>query len=255
MWDDAKQLNAVRRSARRCRCVVLAGLGRARVGGRASRRSRSARSSSRRRSSARTPRTSKRWCASELAGHVLHARISTARRASLAQVPWVRSVALRRQWPRPARGRRSRSTRRSRAGTTRRSSTRAARSSSPTTNGDLPQLRRSGRRAARGRRRATANGRERCSPLGAQSARCIAVAARRLAASAQAGPHGPLTIELGRDDPRRAARALRRASTDARSAPLARAGTRVDARSILRYRNGFAARVPGFREKAPAKKT
>ncbi len=69
------------------------------------------------------------------------------------------------------------------------------------------------------------------------------------------GPGGPLAIELGRDD------------TDARLArfvvahgrtlgALARAGTRIDAVD-LRYRSGFAARVPGFREKGgkPAART
>ncbi len=61
------------------------------------------------------------------------------------------------------------------------------------------------------------------------------------------GPTGPLTLELGRDEPD--ARLARFIAAHARTlAPLARAGTRVEAVD-LRYRNGFAARVPAFREK------
>jgi cell division protein FtsQ len=61
------------------------------------------------------------------------------------------------------------------------------------------------------------------------------------------GAGGPLTLELGRDDPdARLARfvAAHRQTLGA----LARAGTKVDVVD-LRYRNGFAVRVPGFREK------
>lgn len=63
---------------------------------------------------------------------------------------------------------------------------------------------------------------------------------------------GPLDIELGRDDP--AGRLARFVAVYGRTIQaLTRAGTRVD-RVDLRYRNGFAARVPGFHER-PAKKT
>ncbi len=63
-----------------------------------------------------------------------------------------------------------------------------------------------------------------------------------------AGPAGPLTIELGRDDPD--ARLARFVAAHGRTlGALARAGTRVEAVD-LRYRNGFAARIPAFREKA-----
>ena len=58
----------------------------------------------------------------------------------------------------------------------------------------------------------------------------------------------PLTLELGRDEPdARLARfvAAHRQTIGA----LARTGTRVEVVD-LRYRNGFAARVPAFREKA-----
>jgi len=64
------------------------------------------------------------------------------------------------------------------------------------------------------------------------------------------GPQGPLTLELGRDDP--SGRLSRFVAAYGRTiGALARQGTRVD-HVDLRYRNGFAARVPGLRE-APAK--
>jgi cell division protein FtsQ len=64
------------------------------------------------------------------------------------------------------------------------------------------------------------------------------------------GPQGPLSLELGRDDP--SGRLARFVAAYGRTiGALARQGTRVD-HVDLRYRNGFAARVPGLRE-APAK--
>jgi hypothetical protein len=61
------------------------------------------------------------------------------------------------------------------------------------------------------------------------------------------GGGGPLTLELGRDDPE--GRLARFVSAHGRTlGALERAGTKVDAVD-LRYRNGFAARVPAFREK------
>ncbi|MGZ8290806.1 MAG: cell division protein FtsQ/DivIB [Telluria sp.] len=61
----------------------------------------------------------------------------------------------------------------------------------------------------------------------------------------------PLDIELGRDDP--SARLARFAGMFARTlGVLGRAGTSI-AQVDLRYRNGFAARVPGFRERPPKK--
>jgi cell division protein FtsQ len=62
---------------------------------------------------------------------------------------------------------------------------------------------------------------------------------------------GPLAIEMGRDEP--GARLARFIAAYGRTvAVLARGGTRID-HVDLRYRNGFAARVPGFKEKAPRK--
>jgi cell division protein FtsQ len=61
----------------------------------------------------------------------------------------------------------------------------------------------------------------------------------------------PLTIELGRSAP--GERLTRFVAYHARTlGALARAGTRVEYVD-LRYRNGFAVRVPGFVEKTPKK--
>ena len=72
-------------------------------------------------------------------------------------------------------------------------------------------------------------------------------------AAAQAASVGvQLTIELGRDDP--SARLARFVAVHDRTiGALARAGRHIE-QVDLRYRNGFAARVPGFREK-PARKS
>jgi cell division septal protein FtsQ len=65
------------------------------------------------------------------------------------------------------------------------------------------------------------------------------------------GANGELAIELGRDEP--VARLAQFVAAYERTiAALARAGTRIE-QVDLRYRNGFAARVPGFRERAPKK--
>lgn len=62
-----------------------------------------------------------------------------------------------------------------------------------------------------------------------------------------AGPDGTLTLELGREEPdARLARFV--AAYRLTVGALTRAGTRIEVVD-LRYRNGFAARVPGFREK------
>ena len=61
------------------------------------------------------------------------------------------------------------------------------------------------------------------------------------------GGDGPLTLELGRDEPE--VRLARFVAAHGRTlGALARTGTRVDSVD-LRYRNGFAARIPTFREK------
>jgi cell division protein FtsQ len=70
----------------------------------------------------------------------------------------------------------------------------------------------------------------------------------RLAARTAAGP---LAIELGREDP--TARLDHFATAYGRTIDtLARSGTRIE-HVDLRYRNGFAATVPGFKERPPKK--
>jgi cell division protein FtsQ len=60
------------------------------------------------------------------------------------------------------------------------------------------------------------------------------------------GSDGNLTLELGRDEA--TARLQRFLGAHARTVgALARQGTRIE-HVDLRYRNGFAARIPGFRE-------
>jgi cell division protein FtsQ len=62
---------------------------------------------------------------------------------------------------------------------------------------------------------------------------------------------GPLAIDVGRDEP--TARLERFVTAYSRTVGLlARTGTSIE-QVDLRYRNGFAARVPGFREKPPKK--
>jgi len=62
---------------------------------------------------------------------------------------------------------------------------------------------------------------------------------------------GALTLDVGRDDV--AARLARFVTVYARTiGVLARTGKPID-HVDLRYRNGFAARMPGFHEKTPRK--
>ena len=171
-----------------------------------------------------------------------------AARASLAKVPWVRSVALRRQWPQ-------------RLEVTIEEHVPFARWGDfglvdtfgdvfvADYDGELPQLAGPDGRAAEvaDRYRETS---EVLAPLG------LAVDAVRLSARGgwqvvAKGKSGALAIELGREDPTgRLARFI--AAYDGTVGALARSGTRIE-RVDLRYRNGFAARVPGFRERAPKK--
>ena len=250
MWDDAQRAERRGRvllALRRDR-VLLRGARRA--GSCGSRSSRSARSSSRRRSRARIrahveavdPRRARaercsRWT-------------SRASRAALARVPWVRARGA----APPGAGRgsrsRSRSTCRSRAGTTPASSTRG-RSVRRRLRRRAAAVRRTRRAARRTWRRAIASG--------ATRSRRSRSPCSTSALSARGGWH--LRVAGGGG-------AARRSSSAATSLPgalarfvaayratvgaLARAGTRVE-RVDLRYRNGFAARVPGFPE-LPAKK-
>jgi cell division protein FtsQ len=183
----------------------------------------------------------------ELAGTFFTMNLDRAR-AALARVPWVRSVALRREWPRRL------------LVTIEEHEPYARWNADALVNpygevfaadfgGELPQLEGADARAAE----VTARFREwsaALAPLGLV-VREVRVSPRGGWRLRVAGPAGPLDVELGRDEP--AERLARFVAVYGRTiGALAGAGTRVD-RVDLRYRNGFAARVPGFRER-PARK-
>ncbi len=184
----------------------------------------------------------------ELAGTFFTMNLESAR-ASVARVPWVRSVALRRQWPQ-------------RLELTVEEQVPFARWNDAGLvntfgevfiadyDGELPQFAGPEGRAAEValRYRESADA---LAPLGLD-VQTIRLSARGGWHVTAKGPTGALAIELGREDP--AARLARFVSVYERTiGALARAGTRIE-HVDLRYRNGFAARVPGFRERAPKKK-
>ena len=165
-------------------------------------------------------------------------------RTTLARVPWVRDVALRRQWPDRLEVTVDEHEPLARFNDGRFVSARGevfaaqSRDVLPTFEGPEP-------RAAEMVERYRAFG-DALRPLGLRltDVRLSARGGWRLRAE---GADGPLVLELGRDDPE--GRLARFAGVHARTlGALARAGTKVEAVD-LRYRNGFAARVPGFREK------
>jgi cell division protein FtsQ len=180
----------------------------------------------------------------ELAGTFFTMDLNRAQRA-LAQVPWVRTVALRRQWPHRLEVEIEEHAPLARWNDAALVNTRGEVFSAEVAD-ELPQFQGPEGRAA-----------EMTVQYRAWSARLepLALAVRSLKLSARGswhieatGPHGPLTLELGRDDAdTRLARFV--AAQPRTLGVLARAGTRVDYVD-LRYRNGFAARVPQFREKA-----
>jgi len=184
----------------------------------------------------------------ELAGTFFTLNLDRAGHA-LTQVPWVRSVGLRRQWPRrleidvvehqpfarwndadlvDARGD----------------------VFSADWDGDLPQF------IGPAGQSPTVLARYRewsamLAPLGL-TVRTLALSARGGWEIGATDRQGTLTIELGRDDPTgRLARFV--AAHDRTIGALARAGRHIE-QVDLRYRNGFAVRVPGFREK-PVRKS
>jgi cell division protein FtsQ len=185
---------------------------------------------------------------SELIGTFFTMDLDRARIA-LARVAWVRAIALRRQWP-------------GKLEVTLAEHTPLARWSdgglvdvegelfAARFDGELPRFEgpaeRSAEMAARYR-----EWKEFLAPL------ALEVEAIRL--SPRGGWHvdakgdgGSLAIELGREDP--TARLERFATAYPRTlAALASVGTHVD-HVDLRYRNGFAARVPGFKERAAPKR-
>jgi cell division protein FtsQ len=183
----------------------------------------------------------------ELTGTFFTMNLERARR-SLARVPWVRSVALRRQWPQ-------------RLEVTIEEHEPLARWNDAGLvdtqgdvfvadyNGELPQFEGPDASAAQ----VAARFREWSEALAPLS---LALEGIRLSPRggwhlAARGDAGPLAIELGREEPT-ARLAHFVTAYEQTIGALARAGTRID-HVDLRYRNGFAARVPGFRERAPKK--
>jgi len=178
----------------------------------------------------------------ELRGTFFTLRLPEAR-ASLQRVPWVKSVALRRQWPdrlqvilvehEPL----ARWTDGALVGT-------EGEVFAADFAGELPQLAGPEGSAAL----VAVRFREFGAALGA---RALSIAELRLSPRGgwrlRTAGRAPLTIELGRNEP--GERLSRFVLYYARTvAVLARAGTSTEYVD-LRYRNGFAMRVPGFKEK------
>lgn len=182
----------------------------------------------------------------ELRGTFFTLKLAEAR-ASLERVPWIKAVALRRQWPDMLR-------------VTVTEHQPFARWSEGTLidtegevfaaefAGELPQL--AGPEGTAGL--VAARFRDYGAALHERS---LAIAALRLSARGgwqiRTAGSAPLTIEMGRNDP--AERLARFIGYYARTVgALGRTGTRVDYVD-LRYRNGFAVRVPGLTEKQARK--
>jgi len=184
----------------------------------------------------------------ELAGTFFTLDLERARE-SLRRVPWVRGVSLRRQWPGRLEVAVDEYEPYARWGdvalVTPQGEVFAA-----AYDGELPQLDGPEGRAAD----VTTRHREwsaLVAPLGLDL-RAISVSARGGWRVRAASAGAPLAIELGRDEPD--ARLARFVAAYGRTiGALSRSGTRIG-EVDLRYRNGFAARVPGFREK-PARRT
>ena len=185
----------------------------------------------------------------ELAGTFFTMNLDRSR-AALGSVPWVRKVALRRQWPR-------------RLEITIDEHVPLARWNDAGLvnvegegfvadyDGELPQF------SGPDGRSVEITGRYRewsaaLHPLGltVQELRLSPRGAWHLVA---ASGNATLAIEIGRDEPE--ARLARFIAAYGRTvAVLGRSGTRID-HVDLRYRNGFAARIPGFKERPPRKAT
>ena len=179
----------------------------------------------------------------ELAGTFFSMDLDRARDA-LARVPWVRRVALRRQWPRgleievDEHAPLARWNDNALVGT-------GGEVFVASYAGELPQFRGpDGQSAAM-----AARYREWSALLAPISLRItgLDLSARGGWQIEAAGDAGAMTLDVGRDDD--AGRLTRFVAIYARTiGVLARAGTPVE-HVDLRYRNGFAARIPGFREK------
>lgn len=245
MWDDARQLNAI---AITLASIALAFLGWAVVG-----------------CVARMPvfafrdvvvttplaRASGAYVEavvrSELSGTFFTMNLDRAREA-LSKVPWVRSVALRRQWPRRLEIEIDEHEPFARFNDNALVDT-DGQVFVASYAGELPQFRGTDGQAAlmvtRYREWKAA-----LAPL-SLSLTGLDLSARGGWQIHAADDEGPITLELGRDD--MDARLARFVAVYGRTiGVLASNGTHID-RVDLRYRNGFAARMPGFREK-PSRK-
>jgi cell division protein FtsQ len=179
----------------------------------------------------------------ELRGNFFTMRLTDAR-ASLQRVPWVRSVALRREWPN-----RLEILVVEHAPLARWNDNALVNTDGDVFNadydGELPQF--TGPDGASGEMT------ERFAEFGAVLHRAgLTIGEMRLSARGgwelKTAVTPELTIALGRSEP--GERLTRFVDYYAKSVgALARAGTRVEY-ADLRYRNGFAARVPGFKERA-----
>jgi len=245
MWDDAKQLNAVA-AGLALFAVVLLGYGAVRwitqlpafafravgVNGALERAD---------------PRYLEAVIREELAGTFFTMNLDRAR-ASLERVPWVRRVALRRQWPQRLEVSIEEHVPLARWNATALVNVEGEVFAADH-DGELPHFEGPEGRSAE----MTARYREWSEALAS-----LAMAIETLRLSPRGGWYvrtrgevGMLGVELGRDEP--AARLARFLAAHGRTlGVLARTGTRIE-HVDLRYRNGFAARVPGFRERAPKK--
>lgn len=184
---------------------------------------------------------------SDLSGTFFTLDLDTAR-AALVRVPWVRNVSLRRQWPGRLEIAVEEHVPYARWGDSGLVNAQGE-IFAATHDGELPQFDGPDARVSE----VTARHREWSALLAPLDLRlrAIAVSPRggwRLKAGSE---EATLAIELGRDEPD--ARLARFVAAYGRTVgALARSGTRVG-EVDLRYRNGFAARVPGFREKPPKK--
>jgi cell division protein FtsQ len=183
----------------------------------------------------------------ELAGTFFTMRLDRSR-AALGRVPWVRKVALRRQWPHRLELEVEEHVPLARWNDTALVST-TGDVFVADYDGELPLFTGPDDRAAE----VAAHYRDwgaALAPLGL-AVRGVDLSPRggwRLTAGRG---RAALTIEIGRDEPQ--ARLERFLAAYGRTVgALVRSGTAID-HVDLRYRNGFAARVPGFKEKPPKK--
>ncbi len=183
----------------------------------------------------------------EIVGTFFTMRLDRAR-ASIAGVPWVREVALRRQWPPRLEVSIEEHAPIAHFGegvlvNTHGETFIAAHS------GSLPRF--VGPQGAAGEMSARfSDWTATLKPLALEISE-LSVSARGGWRLRAVGIGGPLSLELGRDDPSARLRRFAAAYTGT-IGTLARQGTRVE-HVDLRYRNGFAARIPGFREGAASK--